>query len=377
MSFELDPAYLELQSRAADLAQAVEPFASEADASSTVHDKTLAALRESGLLGLTVPKQFGGSDDEVDPLAICVVREVLMATSSHLDALFAMQGIGSYSLTTAGTSEQQNAWLPRVARGEVLPALALTEPDAGSDLRSITTAVRTEAGSLILTGRKSFISNAGAAAFYVVLAREDDASSLLLVPADAAGLTVAPVAELISPHILGELTFDDVHLPEGSRIGQAGEGMTLVQKTLSVFRVSVAGAAVGLSQAALEEATKHTLARRQFGRPLIEIGAVADLLAESWIEIEMARQLTYRAAAHAAHDPLAALTESSMAKVGATEIAAKVVDRCVQVMGRFALIRGSKIERLYRAARPMRIYEGATEVIRAGLARELARRTSP
>jgi acyl-CoA dehydrogenase len=196
---------------------------------------------------------------------------------------------------------------------------------------------------------------------------------MVLVPAGTAGVSVTATPELIAPHELGEITFKDVVLPHSARLGVPGNGIDLVLATLGIFRVSVAGAAVGLAQAALEEAVRHTRVRRQFGRPLARLGPVAQLLADSWTEIEMARLLTYRAAFRAIGDPAAALPHSSMAKLAATEMASRVVDRCVQVMGRFGLIRGSKIERLYRQARPMRIYEGASEVLRLGIARELTR----
>jgi acyl-CoA dehydrogenase len=165
--------------------------------------------------------------------------------------------------------------------------------------------------------------------------------------------------------------FDDVLLPEDARLGKPGAGMELVLATLGIFRVSVAGAAVGLAQAALEEAVRHTRTRIQFGRPLARLGPVAQMLADCWTEIEMARLLAYRAASMARTDPGATLQHSSMAKLAASEMASRVVDRCVQMMGRFGLIRDSKIERLYRQARPMRIYEGASEVLRLGIARQL------
>jgi len=174
-----------------------------------------------------------------------------------------------------------------------------------------------------------------------------------------------------APHVLGDVHFDNVRLAADARLGQAGQGMDLVLATLGVFRVSVAGAAVGLAQAALEEAVRHTRTREQFGRPLARLGAVAQMLADSWTEIEMARLLTYRAASLAKENPAASLHHSSMAKLAASEMASRVVDRCVQMMGRFGLIRDSKIERLYRQARPMRIYEGASEVLRLGIARQL------
>jgi len=371
MNFELDEPYLEIQRQARDFARAIEPIAAEADEMSDIHPGVLAALRESGLSDLMVPAQFGGRLERLDPLAICVVREVLMATSAHADSMFALQGIGSYAITVAGSPEQRAQWLPKVATGETLAALALTEPEAGSDLKSVTTELLPTADGLLLRGTKSFISNAGAAAFYVVFAREGSGYSMVLVPADAAGVSVTPTPELIAPHVLGDVQFDDVLLPASARLGNNGQGLDLVLATLGVFRVSVAGAAVGLAQAALEEAVRHTRTRVQFGRPLARLGPVAQMLADCWTEVEMTRLLTYRAALLAVDDPAASLNYSSMAKLAASEAASRVVDRCVQMMGRFGLIRNSKIERLYRQARPMRIYEGASEVLRLGIARQL------
>jgi acyl-CoA dehydrogenase len=377
MSWELEPEIAAVQAEARALAASVAHLAREADESSTVHAGMLEALRSSGLATLMVPAAWGGRFAELDPLAICVAREALMAVSAHLDSLFALQGIGSYAITAGGSTEQRERWLPDVAAARRLAALALTEPEAGSDLKAITTRVEAQrAGTLRLDGAKSFISNAGAAAFYVTLAREGDGFTMLLVPADLAGITVQPTPVLMAPHVLGEITFRDVELPADARLRAPGAGLELVLATLGVFRVSVAGAAVGLAQAALEEAVRHARARTQFGRPLARLGPVAQMLADSWTEIEAARLLAYRAAHLARKDPGGSLQHSSMAKLAATEMACRVVDRCVQVMGRFGLVRDSKIERLYRQARPMRIYEGASEVLRLGIARELVERVS-
>jgi len=371
VNFELDRQYLKIQRQAQDFARAIEPVAAQADEMSEIHPGVLAALKASGLSDLMVPAEYGGRTERLDPLAICVVREVLMATSAHADSMFALQGIGSYAITVAGSAEQCGRWLPKVAAAEALPALALTEPDAGSDLKSVTTELVPTSDGLLLNGKKSYISNAGAAAFYVVFAREESGYSMVLVPADAAGVSVTPTPELIAPHVLGDVDFDSVKLPLESRLGNPGQGLRLVLATLGVFRVSVAGAAVGLAQAALEEAVRHTRTRIQFGRPLARLGPVAQMLADCWTEIEMTRLLTYRAACLAVEDPAASLNHSSMAKLAASEAASRVVDRCVQMMGRFGLVRDSKIERLYRQARPMRIYEGASEVLRLGIARKL------
>jgi acyl-CoA dehydrogenase len=371
MSLRLDLCYERLQDEAAEVAAAAEPFAAEADTLSTVHQGVFEVLSNSRLLSLVIPAKYGGRFGAVDPLAICVVREVLMPASCHLDSLFAVQGIGGYPLAAGGSEELCERWLPKVASGEALAALGLTEPDAGSDLKGITTELVPDGRGLRLRGSKAFISNGGAAAFYSVLAREGTGYSMVLVPADSPGLAVTQTPELIAPHVLADLVFDDVPVAPGDRLGEPGEGFDLVRSTLSVFRVSVAGAALGVGQAALSEAARHAGARRQFGRPLAHLGAVADMLADSWAELEAARLLCYRAGELAREDPGRALARSSMAKLLATETAGRIVDRAVQILGRFGLVRGTKVERLYRQARPMRIYEGASEVLRLGIARGL------
>jgi acyl-CoA dehydrogenase len=371
--FDLSPHHRKLQEIARGVAAQVEPFAGEADDYVDVHPGCWEALRDSGLARHVVPAAYGGESDVLDPLALAVVREALMYTSAHLDSMFGMQGVGSYSLSVGGGDDLRREWLPKVASLEAIAGLALTEPDVGSDLRSVKTTIETDAGSLRIKGRKSFITNAGAADFYCVLGREDDGWSMALVPADTPGLAVERGADLIAPHILGELTFDDVVVPEANRLGAPGKAFSLMLQTLAVFRVTVAGSAVGLAQAALDEALQHAQTREQFGKPLTALGAVSQGLALSWTEVESARAITYRAAALAQRDPLGHLDYSSIAKVSATEASGRVVDRSVQTMGRFGLVRGSKIERLYRNARPLRVYEGATEVLLDSLARRLAK----
>lgn len=371
--FELDPKYVQVAEEARTLAEAMRPYANEADDMLTMHPEMARALRASGLVGLTVPAEYGGRQDKVDSLAITVVREQLMRVSAHLDGLFGMQGIGSYAVSVAGSDVVRKEWLPKVANLEAIAALALTEPDVGSDLKSITTRVTRVGGELVLDGKKSFITNAGEAAFYTVLCREDEGYSLVFVPASSPGVSVEVGPRLIAPHIMGAVTFEGVSVPEEHRIGTPGEAFALVLQALATFRVSVAGAAVGLAQACLEEAVQHTSSREQFGSRLAELGPIPHLLGTSWIEVEGARLLTYRAAALAAQDPMKHLDKSSMAKVAATETAGRVADRAVQLSGRFGLVTGSTVERLYRNARPMRIYEGGNEVLTGQLAKRLAR----
>jgi acyl-CoA dehydrogenase len=369
--FDLPGAYVEIQEEARALAARVAPIADEVDALSEIDPRLVEALAASGLSALVLPAGDGGRFERVDPLAITVVREALMPASGNLDSLFALQGIGTYAITRAGSEEQRRTWLPKVLALEAIPALAITEPEAGTDVRSITTELVADGDGLVLRGAKAFITNGTQAAFACVLAREDDVYSMVLVPLDRDGVTVTPTPPIIAPHPLGDILFEDVAVEESDRIGEPGKGFDLILATLATFRVSVAGAAVGLAEAALEEAVLHTSGREQFGKPLARLGAVEERLADSWAEVEAARLLVYRAAAAAIADPRSALGQSSMAKLYATEVAGRVVDRAVQVMGRFGLVRGSKIERYYREARPMRIYEGSSEALRPGIAREL------
>jgi acyl-CoA dehydrogenase len=371
--FELPEKYVELQREGRALAAQVVDIAARADEAERADPEVRELLQASGLCELMVPAEFGGRFEKVDSLAVTVVREALAAESAHLDSMFAMQGIGSYALGVAGSDAVRKRWLPAVTSVDAIAALALTEPHVGSDLRAISTRVEQRDDELVLTGHKSFINNAGDAAMYTVLAKEGDGYSLVVVPADTPGVSVQHPHQVIAPHILGDVLLDDVRVPLDHRVGESGKGFKLMLATLATFRVSVAGAAVGLAESALREAVRHTSGREQFGVPISQLGPVPAMLATSWTDVEMARALTYRAAAAAAEDPLGSLHLSSLAKFGATEAAGRVVDRSVQVMGRFGIVRGSKIERLYREARPMRIYEGSTEVILDSLAKRLVK----
>jgi acyl-CoA dehydrogenase len=362
-----------LREEARALAMVVEPYAVQADESSSVFQPVLEALRASQLARVAVPAEFGGRLPSIDPVALCVVREVLMATSSHLDMLFTAQGLASYPIALAGSDELKARWLPAVASMDALASIAITEPDAGSDVKNISSIVRRDGNRMRIDGQKTFISNAGFADFYTTLVREEAGLSLFLVKAASPGLTVGPPHDLIAPHIIADLVFDGVEVEDTERIGEPGRGLEIVLSTLGLFRVSVGAAAVGLAWRALQEAVRHTRVRRQFGRPLAQLGPVASLLADSWTEIEMTRLLVYRAAEIAASQDPNSLTYGSMAKLAATEMASRVTDRCIQVMGRFGLVHGSVVERLYRQARPMRVYEGASEVLRLGISATLVK----
>lgn len=369
-----DPRYEAIRSEARDVAQSLARYAAEADELDVVHEPMREAVRASRLGRLVVPAAYGGEADVLDPLAIAIVREEFAAVSAHLDSLFGMQGVGSYSLTIGGSDELKAEWLPQVRTLDAIAAIALTEPGIGSDLRGVTTSIREDGDELVISGSKSFITNAPVASFFTVLGREGDGYSMAFVPADAPGLAVTSGPDLIAPHIIGEVHFDEVRVPRANRLGDAGTAFKLMLQTLAVFRVTVAGASLGIGRAALAEAVKHVTAREQFGKPLLALGSVSQKLALSWAELEAARALTYQAASQAASDPLSHIADTSMAKVVATETASRIADRAVQTMGRFGLVRGSDIERHYRNSRPGRIYEGSTEVLLDSLARQLGKR---
>src|SRR5260370_15645939 len=327
--YELPQRCRTLHAEARELAASVADRAAVADEAARVDPVMRERLAASGLAAVAVGAEYGGRFERVDSLAVPVVREALAGASAHLDWLFALQGIGSYPGAAGGRAPARKRWLPAVATWEAIAALALTEPDVGSDLRAVTTTVRTENDELVIDGHKSFITNAGDASFYSVLCREGTGYSLVLVPADAPGLRVEHPHQIIAPHVLGDVILDGVRVPADHRLGEPGTGFRLTLATLATFRVSVAGAAVGLAQAALDEALRHTCAREQFGVPVARLGPAARSLALSWTGMEMAGSLAHQAAAAAAPDPLASLNLSSMAKVGATEVAGRVTDRAV------------------------------------------------
>lgn len=372
MDFSFSPEEQKIRERAADVARQVRPHASKWDEANFLSDDLRTVMRESGLARLMVPAEYGGEHERLDPLAIALVREQLMKASSAADSLFALQGIGSNAITQVGTAEQKALWLPRIASLDALAAVALTEPEIGSDLRSITTTMTRDGDSLIINGAKSFISNAPYADVYSVLVRENDGISLVLVPRDAPGVSFGETPDLTAPHVIGEVFFEDARVSNSARLGEPGKGLETALSTLAIFRASVGAAAIGLAAGALAVAVEHTQVRQNKGKPLARIPAVAALLADSKIDLEQSRWVTYHAAWVARHDPLRAIATTSLAKVAATEAAHRVTDRCVQVMGRFGLIAGSDIERYVRQARPMRIYEGANEVLRLTVARDLA-----
>ena len=317
----------------------------------------------------------GGAGQVIDTRAICLIRETLARHDGLADFAFAMQGLGSGAISLQGSPEQRQRYLPRVARGEAIAAFALSEPDAGSDVAALSCSARADGDSYVLEGQKTWISNGGIADFYVVFARTGEAPgsrgiSAFIVDADTPGLSIAERIEVIAPHPLARLAFDNCRIPASQRLGAAGEGFKLAMRTLDVFRTSVAAAALGFARRALDEALARARSRQMFGGVLADLQLTQAKLAQMATAIDSAALLTYRAAWQ--RDQGQAVTrEAAMAKMVATENAQQVIDAAVQIWGGLGVVSQMPVERLYRDIRALRIYEGATEVQQLIIAREL------
>jgi len=346
--------------------------------------RALDILGEAGLLAWCVPRSEGGADaselcpaDTVSVRALCTLRRALAYHSGMLDVMGVMQGLGSFALARAGDAALRSQELPRVVRGERICAFALTEPGAGSSLGDVSTrAERTRAGWR-LNGAKTFITNAGIAHFYTLLARTSgqagrsghEGLSMFFVPEDAAGVT-ATRFEVLAPHPIGDLLLTEVELPGDHLIGEQGAGLELALACLARFRTSVAAAAVGFARRALDASRLHLKTRRQFGKPLSAFQGLAFDVAEMDTRLRASELLVDEAAA-AVDAGREATAEIARAKLYATETASWVCDRAVQHHGGLGVKRGEIVERLFRDVRALRIYEGTSEIQKLILAKEL------
>ncbi len=351
------------------------PWSEHADVDAECR-RLVRLLGDAGWLRYCVPAAHGGALPELDARSLCIARETLAWHDGLADFAFAMQGLGSGAITLAGSAAQKARWLPQVARGHAIAAFALSEPMAGSDVAAMRTHVRRDRAHYVLDGAKMFISNGGIADFYCVFARTGDAGgthdiSAFVVPADAPGLVVAERIETIAPHPLARLEFRECRLGADALIGGEGEGFKLAMRTLDIFRVSVAAAALGFARRALAESIRYARSRPMFGGVLADLQLTQATLADMATAIDAAALLTYRAAWQADVRRTRATKEVAMAKMNATESAQQVIDAAVQLHGGLGVTRGQAVERLYREIRALRIYEGATEVQKLIVAREL------
>ncbi|GAB2820354.1 acyl-CoA dehydrogenase family protein [Streptomyces daliensis] len=383
-------------------AERLRPLA-EAGAPGRVNRELVAALGELGLLarvlgsGVTGPPGSPGTAGSPEPsvagpvraLDLCLLRESLAYACTEAETALALQGLGAGPLAQAGTERQRDRWLGEVASGRAVAAFALSEPEAGSDAAALTLAATPEGGGdrsgdvgrggggWRLDGTKTWISNAPYADVYSVFARTGGGAgargiTAFLVPGDRPGLTGEPL-DMLSPHPIGTLRFDGVRVGPEDVLGEVDGGFGVAMRTLNLFRPSVGAFAVGMAQAALDAALGHAARRRAFGGTLRDLQSVSHQLAETATRVEAARLLVYAAAeAYDRGDPDIA-KRAAMAKLLATETAQAAVDTAVQIHGAAALQRGHLLEHLYREVRAPRIYEGASEVQRSVIAKELYR----
>jgi acyl-CoA dehydrogenase len=333
------------------------------------------ALADAGLLALAVPAAYGGTFEAVSPLALAVTRESLAGHKADCDAALAVQTLAALPIARAGTEEQRARWLPGLANGRERGAFALTELQSGSDIGALETSAAHDGHGYRLEGEKVLISSAPSATMLVVFARVGTAErgiTAFIVPRETGGISTAPVPNL-GDHELGTVRLEGVWVPTSARLGAEGDGLSLALGALELMRPTVGAAACGMAARALAEARALVRERKRGGVALAEHESVRMKLAELATELEAARLLVYRAAwlreTTSADTRLDA--PSAMAKLFATEAASRIVDACVQLHGGLGVVRGAVVERLYREVRALRIYEGASEVLKLVIARAL------
>ncbi|HEY3244347.1 MAG TPA: acyl-CoA dehydrogenase [Phycisphaerae bacterium] len=370
MSFESLPFF---ETRHQALADQLDRFIADEIAPLTEYDETGT---EANAREYVRRLAAGGFLREIGPAeirTISLVRERLAYTSALADTMFAMQGLGSIPIALAGSDEQKNAWLPRIQSGAI-SALAMTESTAGSDPAAMKLKAERTRDGYVLRGEKTFISNAGLAEVFVVIARtadgNHDAHSAFIVPGDAVHLAARPI-ELIAPHPVGTLIFDGVEVPSGARVGEEGMGLRIAYAVLDLFRSTVGAAACGMARRALDEAVTYAQRREQFGKPIANFQGIQFMLAEMATELSAAHLLVAQGAAEADARRPNMKCLASMAKLYATDHAHAIIDRALQIHGGVGLLRGTPVERLYRDIRALRIYEGTSEIQKLVIAREL------
>jgi acyl-CoA dehydrogenase len=335
------------------------------------------ALGEAGWLRAVIPARYGGRSDSLDVRTLCLAREILSWHDSLADFAFAMQGLGTASISLFGTEETKSKYLCPIGDGRHIAAFALSEPEAGSDVSALATSATPDGAAHVrVDGVKTWISNGGIADHYIVFARSGEAPgakglSCFVVDADTPGLEIAGRIDVVAPHPLAMLRFNNCRVPLSNRLGAAGEGFKVAMATLDIFRSTVGAAALGLARRALDEMIGRATTRHLFGALLADLQLTQAAVADSAIDIDAAALLVYRAAWEKDRGAARITREASMAKAFATEMAQRAIDRAVQLFGGHGVRVGSKVEALYREIRAMRIYEGATELQKLVVAREL------
>ncbi len=366
----LDESHLALAERVAEFAtRLLAPLAEPVD-DAAARQQARDLLAQLGRAGWFQPIR------DQDWRACCLIREALGASSPLADAVFALQALGVVPMLISDNEDVRQRWLEPAITGQAMASFAMTEPDAGSDVASLGTKAERDGDGYVLTGTKTFISNAGSADFYTVFATTDGAKrdkgiACFVVPADTPGLRFVRPLVLSSPHPLGEIAFQKARIPGSCRLDKEGEGFKLGLATLDRVRATVGAAACGMATRALTEAIAHAKSRQQFGRPIADFQLIQEKLARMATELTAARLLVYRAAWEKDKGAPRVTLEAAMAKSFATEAAQRIVDEAVQILGGRGVLADNPVDRLYRSVRALRIYEGTTEIQRLIIAGQL------
>ena len=359
-------------------ADRITPFAAEWEQAGAFSPELFREMGELGLMGMTVPEEWGGVGADYISYAMAL-EEISYGDGALGIVMSGHNSVGCMPLLEYGTEDQKRTWLPRMARGEVLTAFALTEPGGGSDAGSLRCRAVRDGDSYVLNGAKAFITSGKTADVTLVIASTDPAAgkrgiSAFLVPTDAPGYRVVRVEKKLGQNASDtcQIALDDVRVPADARLGDEGQGYRIALGNLEGGRIGIAAQGVGIARAALEAALSYAQEREAFGKPIFEHQAVAFRLAEMATRIEAARQLTWHAAALRSAGERC-LKEASMAKMMATDMAEEVCSAALQTFGGYGFLQDFPVERFYRAARGARIYEGTNDIQKLVIAREIVR----
>ena len=351
----------------------LEPIAAEIDELDEVSWEAVKMLADQEIFCLLTPKEYGG----IGPTAtnVCIAREELSRVSGHADLMFAETGLCAFPIRTFGTDAQKEKYLTQFSKGEAIGSYALTEPDAGSDVSGMRSTAVLDGNDYVLNGTKCFASVGPFAQTYVTFAKTDpDAGnkgiSCFILEKGTPGFTGKQMF-LMGPHPIAELTFADCRVPKEAMLGEPGMGMRIAMSTLDFMRMSVGAHALGMATRAYEEAIAWAKSRKAFGQTVADFQNTQFKLADAATELDAARLLVYRAAWMRDHVTERVSKEASMAKLYATEMAGRMADLAIQIHGGYGVLRGTTVERLYRAIRQPRVYEGTSEIQRMVISRHI------
>lgn len=376
----------EFAARLAEFAASeIAPIAREAGdgADQDLLDRTCRKLvRTMGEAGVLKPCVRVSEDQAFDVRTLCLGRDRLARTAGLADFAFAMQGLGSGPISLFGTEEQRRRYLTPVVRGEAIAAFGLSEPGAGSDVAAMTTTAVRDGGQYVINGVKTWISNGGIADHYIVFARTGEQPgakglSAFIVEPGTAGFEPAERIRVIGPHPIATLRFTDLRVPASAMIADPGDGFNVAMQTLDVFRTTVGAAALGFARRALDEALSRVQERVVFGKPLSTYQLTQAKIADMALGVDAIALLVYRAAWTRDTFNRRITREASMAKLFGSETAHQVIDMAVQLHGGLGVVSETAVESLYREIRPLRIYEGTSEIQRMVIANEVLKQAAP